>query len=120
MTTGAEGNDAAYLRDGRLASYVYLTTKNPAFMKVGVNALLASGRGRPNEAVRKVEGPESLKPVDESGLAGTNNAAQNALTTIISLGMVGDHLPPEFPPQDASPSNRERGARRPNQRPPGN
>jgi len=120
MTTGTEGNDASYLRDGRLASYVYLKTKNPAFMKVGVNALLDSGRGRRNEAIRRVEGPESLKPVDESGLAGTNGAAQNGLRTIISLGMVGDHLPAEFPPQDASPSNRERGAQRSNQRPPGN
>jgi hypothetical protein len=120
MTTGTEGNDASYLRDGRLASYVYLKTKNPAFMKIGVNALVASGRGRRNEAIRKVEGTESLKPVDESGLAGTNGAAQNGLTTIISLGMVGDHLPAEFPPQDATPAGRERGAPRPNQRPPGN
>ncbi|HKQ76517.1 MAG TPA: hypothetical protein VJ810_22675 [Blastocatellia bacterium] len=120
MTTGTEGGDASYLRDGRLASFVYLKTKNPAFMKVGVNSLLASGRGRRNEAIKRVEGPESLKPVDESGLAGTNGAAQNGLTTIISLGMVGDHLPAEFPPQDASPSGREPGAQRPNQRPPGN
>jgi len=120
MTTGTEGNDASYIRDGRLASYVYLKTKNPAFMKVGVNSLLASGRGRPNEAIRRVEGPESLAPVDESGMAGTNGAAQNGLTTIISLGMVGDHLPAEFPPQEATPAGRERGAQRPNQRPPGN
>jgi PcRGLX-like protein C-terminal alpha/alpha toroid domain/PcRGLX-like protein central beta sandwich domain/PcRGLX-like N-terminal RIFT barrel domain len=120
MSTGTEGNDASFIRDGRLASFVYLKTKNPAFMKVGVNALLASGRGRRNEAIRKVEGPESLNPVDESGLAGTNGAAQNGLTTIISLGMVGDHLPAEFPPQESSPSDRERGAQRPNQRPPGN
>ena len=112
MTTGTEGNDASYLRDGRLASFVYLKTKNPAFMKVGVNSLLASGRGRPNEAVRKVDGPASLKPVDESSLAVTNSAAQNGLTTIISLGMVGDHLPAEFPPQEATPAGRERGAQR--------
>ena len=120
ITSGTEGNDASYLRDGRLASYVYLKTKNLAYMKVGVNSLLASGRGRRNEAVLRVEGPESLKPVDESSLAGTNGAAQNGLTTIISLGMVGDHLPAAFPPQDASPSSRERGAQRQNQRPPGN
>jgi len=120
MSTGTEGNDASFIRDGRLASFVYLKTKNPAFMKVGVNALLASGRGRRNEAIRKVEGPESLNPIDESGLAGTNGAAQNGLTTIISLGMVGDHLPAEFPPQEPSPSDRERGAQRPNQRPPRN
>src|SRR5262249_61781087 len=100
MTTGPEGNDASYDRDGRLASFVYMKTKNPAFMKVGMNSLLASGRGGRNEAIRRVEGVVSLKPVDESGLAGTNGAAQNGLTTIISLGMVGDHLPAEFPPQD--------------------
>ncbi len=119
MTTGTEGNDASYLRDGRLASFVYLKTKNPAFMKVGVNSLLTSGRGRRNEAIQKVEGPESLKPVDESGMAGTNGAAQTGLTTIISLGMIGEGLPAEFPPQDASPPGR-RGEQRPNQRPPGN
>src|SRR5215475_3339250 len=44
MTTGTEGNDASYVRDGRLSSFVYLKTKNQAFMKVGVNSLLASGR----------------------------------------------------------------------------
>src|SRR5262249_13852996 len=115
MTTGSEGADAGYLRDGRLASFVYLKTKNAAFMKVGVNSLLAIGRGRPNEAIRKVDGPESLNPIDESGLAVTNTAAQNGLTTITSLGMVGDQLPAEFPPQDATPV---RGSQRPNQRPP--
>jgi PcRGLX-like protein C-terminal alpha/alpha toroid domain/PcRGLX-like protein central beta sandwich domain len=120
MSTGTEGNDASYLRDGRLASFVYLKTKNPAFMKVGVNSLLASGRDRQNEAIRRVDGPALLKPVDESSLAVTNSAAQNGLTTIISLGMVGDHLPAEFPPQDATPAGRESGAQRPNQRPPGN
>ncbi|HEX5083684.1 MAG TPA: hypothetical protein VFY40_16675 [Blastocatellia bacterium] len=97
MATGTEGADASYIRDGRLASFVYSKTKNPAFMKVGVNALLAAGRGARNEAVRRVEGPESLNPVDESGLANTNRAAQNGLTTIISLGLVGDQLPAEFP-----------------------
>ncbi|HEY6400289.1 MAG TPA: hypothetical protein VI479_02695 [Blastocatellia bacterium] len=120
MTTGTEGNDASYIRDGRLASYVFLKTKNPAFLKVGVNALLAGGRSRPNDAIRRIEGPESLKPVDESGLAVTNTAAQNGLLTIISLGMIGERLPAEFPPQEATPAGRERGAQRPGQRPPGN
>lgn len=120
MTTGAEGNDASYVRDGRLASYVYLKTKNPAFMKVGVNALLANGRARRNEAIQRVEGSETLKPVDESGLAGTNGAAQSGLTTIISLGMVGDHLPAEFPPQESTPSGQRRGAQPQNRRTTGN
>ena len=69
-------------------------------MKVGVNALLTIGRGRPNDAIRSVQGPHALKPIDESGLGNTNNAAQNGLTAIISLGMVGEHLPREFPPQN--------------------
>lgn len=81
---------------------------------------LPGTRGGRNEAVRRVEEPESFKPVDEFSLAGTNGAAQNGLTTIISLGMVGDQLPAKFPPQEAAPAGRERGAQRPNQRPPGN
>jgi hypothetical protein len=108
MTTGAEGNDASHVRDGRLASFVYMKTQNPAFMERGVRGLLASGRGRPNDAIRRIEGPASLHPVDESGLAVTNDAAQDGLMTILSLGMVGDHLPAEFPPQEATPARTER------------
>ncbi|MEP7273438.1 MAG: hypothetical protein ABI882_18200 [Acidobacteriota bacterium] len=114
MSTGAEGSDASYVRDGRLASFVFLKTKNDAFLKVGVNALLAIGRGRQNEAVVNVAGPEVLRAVDESGLGNTNSAAQNGLTAIITLGMLGDRLPAEFPPQEAPPAGRG------GQRPPGN
>jgi hypothetical protein len=116
MTTGAEGNDASYVRDGRLASFVYMRTQNPAFMERGVRELLASGRGRPNDAIRRIEGPAALNPVDESGLAVTNDAAQNGLMTILALGMVGDHLPAEFPPEEETPVRRQGGGERSNQR----
>jgi hypothetical protein len=112
MSTGAEGGDGSYVRDGRLASFVFLKTKNDAFLKVGVNALVAIGRGRQNDGVVKVDGPEVLRTIDESGLGNTNSAAQNGLTAIIALGMLGDRLPVEFPPQEAAPAGR--------QRPPGN
>lgn len=117
MTTGTEGADGAFVRDGRLAAYVYHETKNPAFMNVAVGALLQRGRGgRGGEGggsrgLRRIEGPESLNPIDE-GLAGTNGAAQNGLETIAMLGMIGQHLPAEFPPLSAEGGGRgKRGGR---------
>lgn len=98
MTSGAEGADAAYVRDGRLAAYVFQRTQGAGFRDVAIEALLRAGRGsRFSGPVRRVEGPESLNPVDE-GLGNTNNAAQSGLEAIAMLGMVGQHLPAEFPP----------------------
>ncbi len=97
MTTGTEGGDARFVRDGRLASYVYHETKNEAFLKEGINVLLTRGKSPQGaRAVRHVSGAETLTPVDE-GLGGTNGAAQNGLETIAMLGMIGDRLPAEFP-----------------------
>ena len=96
-TTGTEGNDAQYVRDGRLASYYYQQTKNEAFLKAGIDALLRTGQGRRSRPVQHVEGPAVLNPIDE-GLGGTNGAAQSGLETISMLGFVGDRLPAEFPP----------------------
>jgi hypothetical protein len=98
MKTGTEGADAQYVRDGRLASYVYYKTKNKAFLKAGIDALLRTGRGDRRRTLRHVAGPEVLNPVDE-GLGGTNGAAQQGLETIMMLGLIGDHLPAEFPPR---------------------
>ena len=106
MTTGNEGNDASYVRDGRLAAYVYSKTKNTAFAQAAVNTLVGGRRGA--AAVRKVEGPDSLNPVDE-GPGNTNGAAQDGLETIMTLGMVADQLPAEFPAQD--PNQPGRGGR---------
>lgn len=102
MTTGAEGMEARYVRDGRLAAYVYHRTGADAFRQRAVEALLRAGRGnRFSGPVRSVAGPDSLNPIDE-GLGNTNSAAQSGLETIAMLGMVGEHLPAEFPPATES------------------
>ncbi len=109
--TGTEGADAAYVRDGRLASYVFKRTGQAAFRDAGVNALLRYARGdRGSGTVRRVEAPEVLNPIDE-GLGNTNNAAQSGLEAIAMLGMVGDALPTELPPappEDAAKKQRKR------------
>jgi hypothetical protein len=116
MKTGTEGGDAAFVRDGRLASYVYHQTKNEAFLKAGVNALLRTGRFSRGRPIQRLEGAETLNPIDE-GPAGTNGASQNGLETIAMLGLVGDHLPREFPP--VQPGEEEpRGPRRRGPNPP--
>lgn len=117
MKTGKEGMDAGYVRDGRLAAYVYHQTKNEPFLQAAVTSLLHSGRPRRdrsqsgNPASRssqvrsfgptKVAGPDVVRPVDEWPMVGTNGAAQYGLETITMLGMVGDQLPAEFPAQEA-------------------
>jgi hypothetical protein len=120
MQTGTEGGDAAYVRDGRLASYVYFKTGNEAFLEAGVSALLRTGRFGNNRSLQRVEGAEALNPVDE-GLGGTNGASQNGLETIAMLGLVGDHLPAEFPtltPEEEEAMSRRRGPRQPTPTPP--
>jgi hypothetical protein len=110
MKTGTEGADAAYVRDGRLAAYVYFKTKNAAFQKAGIDALLRTARGGPrNRPVQRVAGADVLNPIDE-GYAGTNGAAQTGLETIAMLGLIGDRLPAEIPAVD--PSEQTRGPRR--------
>jgi hypothetical protein len=70
-----------------------------------VAALLLTARGggggvfagRGFGSIRRIEGPDTLNPVDD-GPANTNGAAQNGLETIMMLGLVGDALPAELPP----------------------
>lgn len=108
MTTGSEGADASYARDGRLAAYVYLKTKNEAFMEQAVNSLLRGrGQGQRGVEARRIEGPDVLNPLEEGPGMNTNSTAQNGLTTIEVLGMVGDHLPEQMPQQE----QRSRGFR---------
>ena len=103
MKTGTEGGDASFVRDGRLASYVYFKTKNEAFLKAGLDALLRTGRGdNHGRSLQHIVGPNVLNPIDE-GLGGTNGAAQSGLETITMLGFVGDHLPREFPVKEKKP-----------------
>ena len=105
-TTGTEGADGKYLGGNqsapRLAAFAYMKTKNPMFAQRAIASL--RGRGQPP---RTIEGPDSLNPVEESRLAGTNGAAQTGLNTIEVLEMCADQLPMEMPPQNAT-----RGARR--------
>jgi hypothetical protein len=102
MTTGTEGDDAAYVRDGRLAAYVYHQTKNEAFLKAGIDALLRTGRGEHVRPIQHIAGAGVLNPVDE-GPGNTNSASQNGLETIAMLGLIGEHLPAEFPPKTETP-----------------
>ena len=114
MTTGTEGADAAFVRDGRLAAYVFYKTKNEAFMKAGLTHLLNTGRPDRAPPLRRIEGVDTLNPVDE-GLANTNHASQNGLETIAMLGLIGDHLPADFPPRSEAdaPTSRRRANDRP-------
>jgi len=47
-----------------------------------------------------IEGPVIMNPLEEGPGKNTNNAAQDGLTTIVFLGMVGDQLLEEIPQQD--------------------
>jgi hypothetical protein len=102
MKTGTEGGDAAYVRDGRLAAYVYHETRNDAFLKAGIEALARTARGERARTLQHVEGPEVLNPIDE-GLGGTNGASQQGLETIAMLGLIGDRLPSEVPAATVKP-----------------
>ena len=103
MTTGVEGADGSYVRDGRLAAYVYHETKNKAFLTEGINALLRTGRGERGRLMpRRAEGmPVYKMPVGEGLLANTNGAAQSGLETIAMLGLIGEYLPADFPAKTA-------------------
>jgi hypothetical protein len=105
MTTGTEGADASYARDGRLAAYVYLKTGNEAYLQHAISALAAGGGDGRGAAIRKIKGPDVLNPVDD-GPANTNGSAQDGLETITMLGMIGDKLPAEFPAQSPAPGGR--------------
>jgi hypothetical protein len=89
MTTGAEGADAAYARPDRLAAYVYSQTKNPAFAKKAINAILTR---RPTYATRRIDAPDTLSPIDEISGLSTNSVAQSTLIAIQVLEMCGDQF----------------------------
>ncbi len=112
--TGTEGADASYIGESggansqgtpRLAGYVYYKTKNPAFAERAMPALLAPrGLGGVMD-IRRIEGSETLNPVDEAPGISTNDAAQSSLMVIQLLEMLADFLPQE-PPPPAGPASR--------------
>jgi len=100
MASGSEALDASFVRDGRLAAYVYHETKNEAFLEEGIGALLRTARGERSRPLHHVTGFNVLNPVDE-GRGNTNGAAQNGLETIAMLGLIGNQLPVDFPVRKA-------------------
>jgi hypothetical protein len=96
-TTGAEGEDAAYVPPGqsgaRLAAYAYAKTGNVAFAKKAIATLLTQGGGVANAHI--VSGPDSLHPVEEDPRMSTNEASQTALQCIEVLELCKDQLPTE-------------------------
>jgi hypothetical protein len=121
-STGAEGNDGSFVgeqgNDGigtnRLAAYAYYKTKSPGFAQRAMLALIPSnggGRGAPSYVTRRIEGPETLNPVDEAPGVSTNTAAQSSLQTIEILEMCADQLPTETPTDQPAAGGGRRGGR---------
>jgi hypothetical protein len=100
MTTGTEGADGAFAGLGRLAAYAYSKTRNAAFVSRAVAGLRGGVRGMPLDAyaTRRVEGPDVMRPIDESPMVSTNTTAQSSLTAIQVLELCKDRLPDELPP----------------------
>ena len=95
METGKEGLDASYVRDGRLAAYVYHQTGIEAFKDVAIKSLAYPRRFGKN-TLTQITRPAVINPIDE-GPAGTNGAAQMGLETIAMLGLLGDEIPDTLP-----------------------
>jgi YetA-like protein len=90
-TTGNEGADASYTNEPRLAAYAYSKTGNVAFAKKALTAMLSLGGSIADPHL--VSGPDSLSPVHEDVRMNTNNASQDALSTIEFLELCKDQLP---------------------------
>ena len=104
-TEGAEGQWVEGSQGGpRLAAYAYAHTKNPAFARIAIGAL---SRYRAANS-QMINGPEVLNPVHEAAGVSTNNAAQDSLSMIEILALVGDALPNELP---AAPEGGRGGGR---------
>jgi hypothetical protein len=97
--TGTEGADARYILDeqsgARLAAYAYAQTRNPAFAKKAVTAVL--NRGGWFASPKLLTGPDVLNPAEEALELNTNEATQTGLTIIEMLELCKDQLPNEAP-----------------------
>ncbi|HEX2855452.1 MAG TPA: Tat pathway signal sequence domain protein [Opitutaceae bacterium] len=111
-TTGNEGADAAYTNidrgAARLAAYVYLKTKNPAFAQRAIKDL--TGGWRDDYSLRRIEPPFAVAARDEAEIS-TNNVAQSSLTLIEVLEMCADKLPTAAPPADPARAGPVQGLR---------
>ena len=98
MTTGTEGSDGAYARPDRLAAYVYMKTKNPAFAQKALTALTGR-RGSTSYATRRVEARRRLSLWTSLRRVGTNALRSIKLSCDSVLEMcVPDSWPKTMPP----------------------
>ncbi|HWA09811.1 MAG TPA: Tat pathway signal sequence domain protein [Opitutaceae bacterium] len=114
--TGTEGADGSLVGEQggsnsqgtpRLSAYAYYRTKDAAYAPRAIRAI----SNIRTYATHKVEGPESLNPVDEVIGASTNDAAQSSLMAIEILELCKDQLPANpLPPEE--PGRGGRGAGR--------
>ncbi len=120
--TGTEGADGSLVGEQggsnsqgtpRLSAYAYYKTRNAAYAPRAIRAV-ANIR---TYATRKIEGAESINPVDEVAGASTNDAAQSSLMAIEILELCKDQLPQNpLPPEEGrggrggAPAGRAQGA----------
>jgi hypothetical protein len=93
--TGTEGTDGRYARPGRLAGYLYMLTKNPAYAQKAW-AGVTGGPNRPRGGrytTTALKGPDVLAPIDEATGISTNSVSQGCLEMIEVLEMCGDRMP---------------------------
>jgi hypothetical protein len=93
MSTGAEGANGQYARPGRLAGYLYMLTKNPAYaQKAWAGVMGGPNRPRGRYTTASLQGPDVLNPIEEVAGLSTNSVAQNCLETIEVLETCGDRM----------------------------
>jgi hypothetical protein len=79
-----------------MAAYAYMVTKNPSFARRALGGLSGGGGAPQIRSLRRVEGPQALKPIDEAvGVSPllTNGVNQSSLNMIEVLEMCADQLP---------------------------
>jgi hypothetical protein len=95
--TGSEGADARYVEKAqggpRLAAYAYAQTGNLAFAKVAIDNVVRWRGASP----RAVGGPDVLNATTEAPGVSTNEAAQDGLTMIETMALLGKALPATLP-----------------------
>jgi hypothetical protein len=94
--TGAEGIDGSYAGGGKIAAYAYYRTGVKAFAERALGTL---NRLDYFDDVRRIDGPDAVKPIDEGPTRLVTNDNNNfALHAIQILEMCADQLPEEVPP----------------------
>lgn len=92
----------------RLAGYAAHKLQEPGVAEQAWNAFFADDpRWAPRRYVheiRRLDGPDVLRPIDETDWNGTNDAAQWSLAAIQNLALIGDQLRPDDPRTRPAPA----------------